>query len=839
MEENSKNYESEEKSKKIVTLDLEKIYSKILGKDFVTYKFNKIILGTKRLISNNIIYNDFSKEYDDITKISSFKYPDINYFPISKNLELISLGKIRYSYDSTKKRVKSSAFGNIVEYNEIKENTGKNKNQNLFLKSCSIKSLSNNIKHINKIKINSANNKEYKRDKIDKEFYSNSTKKIHKYKLLGSPTYKSASGNKNEKQLTNKNNSNVFSSYFSSRKICNSLKDNKNNLDNQFLKKRLLIKNSLLNMFNYQKFLRNNRILLRDTLLNEKDYNDLEYNEDAIFFKTEHYNNFIKSHLNDIKLNNLKYTYPEQLEKIYSHSKYNNTKLILKPITIEFSKIFSFQTKNLDNFDEKQIFEIPFEYTPIFYMHNLSKLKEILSSIFYLNEDFSSFNAKYENFPYLLKHATKFVETKPTSEVFKRNKDKKTFTSKMKSWQSLSLNKASSNKFLKRSSVSTQHKENLKIIDIYNNDFNINPFRHVNTVQYIDNHKNKSAKNRFDIKTSQVYFSNKNSFEFIWLTPNYEYLVNIKIPEINFFIKDFTIKKYIDTELFLFLLEQKFHNWDYYIMEYLFSFCKFCLIINNFLAIYKINKYNLKNNLFLKNKIINLSEEKKVKYSMKNSRLIYIFTDKNNINYIKILHNYKILVYNKKINKNSQFCFHTNYIQMKSLHYSIQKQGVKHLLEKILTLDKDSMKIRLNYDYLDNFCKTDYYNLENLIQKNNAHTENTENKYTFNINDTRVCLYYPNLESIKFKGNIPPNKNENCFESNGEIEIKDCLDFKILEKILKTRDIFKWPNIIEFKHFKKEGSKRTKNPGISLGLNKIMKSVIIKKKSFLEMNEEE
>ena len=146
MMENSKNYESEEKPKKIFNLDLKKVYSKILGRDFVSYKFNKIILGTKRLISNNLNYNDFSKEYDECTKISSFKYPDINFFPISKNPELISLGKVRYSYDATKRSIQST---HTVDNKSI----SKNEHHNLFLKSNSI---SNKSKYISKIKINSA-----------------------------------------------------------------------------------------------------------------------------------------------------------------------------------------------------------------------------------------------------------------------------------------------------------------------------------------------------------------------------------------------------------------------------------------------------------------------------------------------------------------------------------------------------------------------------------------------------------------------------------------------------------------------------------------------------------
>ena len=54
MMENSKINYSEEKPKNVVKYDLEKIYTKILGKDYTSYKFNKIVLGTKRLISNNI-----------------------------------------------------------------------------------------------------------------------------------------------------------------------------------------------------------------------------------------------------------------------------------------------------------------------------------------------------------------------------------------------------------------------------------------------------------------------------------------------------------------------------------------------------------------------------------------------------------------------------------------------------------------------------------------------------------------------------------------------------------------------------------------------------------------
>ena len=821
---------------------MEKIYSKIIGKDFVSYKFNKIILGTKRLISNNLNYNDFAKEYDDCTKISSFKYPDINFFPISKNPELISLGKVRYSYDATKKRIQSSVFNSNKYIN-------KNKNYNLFLKSNSIAS---NSKYINKIKINSANIKENnKQSKIEFKSSSKSTKKIPKYKLLGIPINKNENINKKDNsQLSNDNSSIGYKSQYTSRSRQTYNSSTKNNFSNQNFKKRILIRNSFLNMFSYQKYLHNNRILLRDSLLNEKSYLGLEYDEEKIFMKTEHYNTFIKNQLNFIKSNSLRFDSQNQLEKIYVKSKFNHPKLILKPIIIEFKKIFSFQNKFPDNESQNQIFEIPFEYTPVFYIYNFSKLKEILSAIFYLNDDFTKFNVNYDNFSYLLQRSSEFNDSlKSTPQAFKRSKDKKTFTSKMKSFQSLSLNKASSTKIMKRGSVSNNLKEISKIIDVFNNEYNYKSFNTRNdSGRLIENIKSKSIGNYLNYKSNQLYFCNKNTFEYIWLTPSFEYLVTIKAPEISFYIKDITINKKIDIELLFFLLENNFENWDFFTMEYLFSFVRFSLIINNFLSIYKIHKYNLKNincyNFTHKNKIYDLSEEKKLKYSSKNSKLEYIFTDEKKNNYIKILHNYKLLVYNNKINKNYKFCFHMNFIQMKALFFSIQKQGVKHLIEKILIVDKNSTKIKLNYDYLNNFSKSDFNNLEDLIQKNNINDseKNIDNKFDFVLNDTNICLYYPNLESIKFKNKLPSNYKEDCFQSNSVNEMKDKLDFQILEKILKTNDLFKWPNIIEFFHYKKEGEKLKKNFYILRGLSKdsnVVKSVVIKKRNFFKLNEAE
>ena len=825
--ENSKNNYSEEKPKNVVKYDLEKIYSKILGKDYTSYKFNKIVLGTKRLISNNLNYNDFSKEYDDITKIVSFKYPNLDNFPISKNLELIPLGKVRFSYDSTKKRIKSGILPDIND-------KSKNNNHNLFLKS----SIKSNNKTINKIKINSVDVKESRKEKEENEFGSKSLSKIMGYVQI--------KNNNNGKtfSIDNNNSSIKYSSNYTSKK--SHFFSFKNNLFNTNLRKRILIRNSFLNMLNYKKYLHNNRMLLRDSLLNEKDYFQLDYDEEKIFSQTEHYNNFIKNHLDLIKSNSLNFECSGKLEKTFEKTKIN-PKLVLKPITIQFTRIFCFNNKAHPNSkDEEEVqeqtFEIPFEYTPIFYLYNFSKIKEILASIFQFNKDYTSFTSNYKNFSYLLNHSSNYEDSSNfKQEEFQRNNSKKLLTSKTKNFQSLSLNKAYSGK-IKRNSMSLQ-KEIIKTIDIFNNDSSLDSFN--NKRELYQKYKGKSVVNNLNSKNNKIYFCNKNSFEFLWLTPVYEYLVNIKVPEISFYIGDITINKNIDIELLLFLLEHQFNNWDFYVIEYLFSFYKFSLIINNFLSIYKIGKYQFINNFLFNNNIINLSEEKKLKYSRKNYNFEYIFTDENLNNYIKLLHSYKILIFNKNINKEHQFCFHMNLIQMKSLYFSIKKQGAQHLIKKIFSLDNETMKIKINYDYLDNFGQSDFNNLENILHKNghDEFLETKENKYNFNINENKICLVYPNLESIKFINNISPNKKEDCFESNSIGEVKERLNFSILEKILKTKDLFLWPNVIEFFKDNKGGFRKSKNILENpLSPNKkynMMKSVIIKKRNFFKIKDEE
>lgn len=844
----------------ITNTESSNIYSKIIDKKYITLKFNQIVLGTKKLITNSNNFKDYSKEYEEVTKITTFKSPDEDYFPLLKNEEFVSLGRVKYSYDSTKKKIKkskliSSLYGksklkkfsfsnktiNIDKNKEKKLNINLYKNEsnssinndntqtnNLSVKNNKIK----NKRILAKLKINIKNN--------NNNFFSidnNTSKNLLK---LDSEINSSIFSNKqqNSNNINTKdillspisNSTTTQTSFFNKNKYRKLNSKSMNYYNNIKNKKIFIIKNNLVSLFNHKKNIYENRVLLRDILLEEKDYFNLKYEQEKIFLPPEHYNEYIRLQMMSFKKNKVELKAPEKFVKIFENSKFGKPKLTLNSIVIEFKQNYSFDNKNF-NENDKQVFNIPFEYIPVFYYNKLDKIKEILISIFYLDETLSTFYSKYDNIGYILRYSQEFKESNSEYKDNKKDIYKKAFTYKLQISHSQTLNKSNTN--FKSFKKSIKNKDSFKLIDIYKTEYNFN-----STPNYFP----KFLNNKFNPNRNKdkIYFNNKNIFEFVWLTSSYQYLVTLKTPEISFVINGIEIRKNIDIELLLFLSQNNFKDWDFYVMEYLFSHFDFIFIIQSIFSTYKSQAiHNLKYNYDFKNKIINLTQEKKSKYSKTNSRLEYIFTNDNLENHIKILHNYKLFVYNKKINPYYQFCFHLNFIQMKSLYSASKKQGIKYLIEKIIILDKDNMKIKLNYEYLDNFCKNDFNTLEPLLPST---IPIKANKYNFNINDMKFCLFYPILETIKF--NVNTQRNNNCFESNFEQEVKDGMNINILDSLFKNNDVYKWPSIIEFIDNKEKLKKQKRRACILLPnlntndtLNTILNTLSSKKLEIYDLNQ--
>ena len=855
-----------EENKNITNTEPNNIYSKIIDKKYTSLKFNQIVLGTKKLITNSTNFKDYSKEYEEVTKITTFKSPDEDAFPILKNEEFVSLGRVKYSYDSRKnrtkktklishlfgkKKIKKFSFSN-KSLNENK-NTNKNKTININLiknhnllgpyhKSKIVDDNNNlcfsivkdnndnqilsgkNIKYNERIFLSVDNNKRKNHLKIDTEINSS----------VLSNMQQNLNSNSKDILLSPLSNSTTTQTSFFNKNQIKKIKGKSMNYyrNNQTRNNMFIIKKNLDAIFKHKKTLYNNRILLRDILLQEKDYFNLKYEQEKIFINPEHYNEYIRTQMILLKKKNLELKAPSKFEKIFENSKFGKPKLTLNSIIIEFKQKYSFDNKGF-NKDDKQTFIVPFEYIPLFYFNHLNRLKELLVSIFYLDNTYTTFYSKYDNIGYILRSSSEFKEENEYGDS-KKDVYKKAFTYKLQISHSQTLNKGGTN-ILRSFKKPSKSIDSFKLIDIFNTEYSFN---------HTPNYFLKFLNNKFNPNRNKnkIYFNKKNIFEYIWLTPSYQYLVTIKTPEISFKINGIEIKKNIDIELLFYLSEHNFKDWDFYVIEYLFSYFDFIYIIQHlFSSQNPKNFFNLKYHYDFKNNVFNLSQERKMKYSKNNTKLEYIFTDDNLVNHIKILHNYKLFVFNKKINPNYQFCFHLNFIQMKSLYSASKKQGIKYLIEKIIIMDKDNMKIKLNYDYLDNFCKEDLNILEPLLPST---TSIKGNKYNFNINDTKFCLFYPMLETIRFNAEI--QRNHNCFESNLEEEIKDGMNANILDSLFKNDDVYKWPSIIEFIDNKEKLKKQAKRASIvlpNLNLNPyesrnaaLMNTISSKKLMILDLN---
>ena len=244
------------------------------------------------------------------------------------------------------------------------------------------------------------------------------------------------------------------------------------------------------------------------------------------------------------------------------------------------------------------------------------------------------------------------------------------------------------------------------------------------------------------------------------------------MPEAIFQVGEIVVKVYIDIELIFYLLENNFENWDFYISKYIFSYKECHKKIGKLISVKNIQAYlAIKNNSLgklkrsLSSDIIkekNLNMEKIYKISEKSKKYEFIFTDENNINYIKIFHSFFISARCKTFSKN-KFIFDFNFYQMRILNKILRIQGLTFFLKKLIWVDRHSLRLKFKYDELLTLANGQYKLLEkhdpNLTPAQECIRMKERDKDIINI-----CISFPSLETIKYN-----NQNfENCFETDND-----------------------------------------------------------------------
>ena len=236
---------------------------------------------------------------------------------------------------------------------------------------------------------------------------------------------------------------------------------------------------------------------------------------------------------------------------------------------------------------------------------------------------------------------------------------------------------------------------------------------------------------------------NRKYHEYIytWITPTDSYQIEVRMPLLTVTFKktDTTIHKYIDIKFFLYLHENNFMHWTFYVVNYLYSFKNFRTVIDT-LSSKMISSYTK-----YAGKDITISEKRVKMNEPDDIKLIYFLTSEEGDNYLLIVHSmlleitltnhfYKInkrdnssKPSSKKLNRilrnsisNCQR-FDFSFKELKPILLASLKTDALDFLSKFITLNPFIKKIGFHYKDLNSFS---IHMLDHLLTKQTTDQNN-------------------------------------------------------------------------------------------------------------------
>ena len=287
----------------------------------------------------------------------------------------------------------------------------------------------------------------------------------------------------------------------------------------------------------------NNNILLTTVLdhvktneifYNNTKYKGLLYNEKEIFNKS--YDSVIYSSINKLAVNKRNDNLTNELSIKLDENDFN-INIALSSLKVTFHPL---QTSTTDQVNSKS-FTLPFVFLPLFYCYNnknkyisisLEQIQHILSLLITFN------NNSYEH----IRLNDNLLYTYLSSNI--------------------------------------------------NSYFIINNNNSSNTNTCNSNNPNVCSGVNDDISSPFL-----DEFEFIWTTSCCDYKVTLTYPliEVKINKSNITFKKHMHFKLLFYLYENKFLNWDFYTLHYLFSLKKFRSLINKVFTKIQLNQLHNRN----------------------------------------------------------------------------------------------------------------------------------------------------------------------------------------------------------------------------------------------------
>ena len=535
--------------------------------------------------------------------------------------------------------------------------------------------------------------------------------------------------------------------------------------------------NKIYNYDNNKKIkINKDKLKINMTNFNIKErYSKLHYDENEIF--NNNYEKFILNKIRDIKENKIK-NYISYIESSFNDINEKEIKLKLESIKLNF-----YPLSNNDNINNNKFsIYIPLSYVFLFYYNNFDFFQKILMSILYFDKDYKNIIFKDDELYNLLdtintntNEKEENKEEKDTDYLATFKKDKKTINSQnnlVKGNDKLNIldkkdtidkefrktfnkhNNFMNKLFSRKSSGGIIKDDNRKIKIIHSNILLRKKYQTIN---------NEENKNNILNNNENIIKNNKetpyNIYYFMWETPKISYKIKMEMPKIYFLYEDieYNISTFCEKNLFLYLYQHNFINWDFYVLNYIFSiksFRKFILQFFSFseyagiknlkmnintsqiknlrsISTYKNkNKINLYNFIEEKNDIKN-NENKKIlllnkkinnQMNENNESYIFFYTDLNLKNYILHFYSYHINIEYQKLNPKLKWEFLLNFKQMKYLNKVSKYETLISFLPKIIKTDFEYGKLDINFNVFDDNFDIKIFNTSDkanpIIKKN-------------------------------------------------------------------------------------------------------------------------
>ena len=269
-----------------------------------------------------------------------------------------------------------------------------------------------------------------------------------------------------------------------------------------------------------------------------------------------------------------------------------------------------------------------------------------------------------------------------------------------------------------------------------------------------------------------------NIYIFCWNTPKYIYQVKIVLPfvKLTFLNSSTQVFTRCHSKFILYLIKNNFLNWDFYTIQYLFSFKKFRKIIMVSMSKVPKSVKSFKNGTFviIKDSIVDFIDNKNIQ-----QKYLYFNTDTQARQTINIIHSYSMISYSN-IGKNTSFLFNLN--QMKILSFISQYEPLSSFLLKLLIKSSDFHQAKLNYEFFNTFKENEY---QSIFQNTKLlHEKNAEIDKILKVSN-------PFLEKIFIKGND--------IETDTNDYLKNEVTTEGIIGLFEVKEKWKWGKYIEEK----------------------------------------